>query len=61
VDDALDVWEPESANLRPLPRGRDGRRLLRGVLHRETEVAGLVDHTALWAVAVATLRAESPQ
>lgn len=59
VDDALDVWEPEDASLRPLPQGRDGRRLLQGVLHREMEVAGLVDQAALWAVAVATLRAES--
>lgn len=60
VDDALDVWEPDAAQLRPLPQGRDGRRLLQGVLHRDADVAGLVDRTALWAVAVATLRTESP-
>lgn len=61
VDDALDVWEPEDAVLRPLPAARGDRRLLAGVLHRGAQLAALADDTALRNVALATLRTETAQ
>lgn len=58
VDDALDLWEDGDASLRAVPAGADARGLLRGLLQRGAQVAGLVDPTALRALAVATLRTE---
>lgn len=58
VDDAVDLWEDGEASLRAVPAGADARGLLRGLLQRGTQVAGLVDPTALRALALATLRTE---
>ena len=60
VDDAADLWAAEDAALRPAPAGSATRPMLRGVLQRGTQVAGLVDLPALHAAAVASLRAELP-
>jgi purine-binding chemotaxis protein CheW len=56
VDDVLDFWDGDGVALRPLPSSADGRGLLRAVVHRGRDVAGLVDADALHGVAVATLR-----
>ncbi len=56
VDDVLDFWEAEQVQLRAMPAGGDARGQLRGVVQRGSEVAGLVDMSALQQAAVATLR-----
>jgi chemotaxis signal transduction protein len=56
LDDAVDVWERDAADLLPVPAGTDRVGLLRGLLRHDHDVAAFIDATALRARALATLR-----
>ncbi len=59
LDDALDVWEGDAADLVPVPAGADRLGVLRALLRRGDEIAAIIDMTALSTRALATLREHS--